>query len=157
MRSSRKILLIAVLAVLIIGGTLGGVAIAKADDQNNTTTTVVATSNQTQDRLSTLMDKVAEIYQQNTGVTLDSQQLSTAFKQAEEAIRNDRIGSFLDKLVENGKITQDQADQFTQWWNSKPDVPLNLGAGGLPGKFGGKVGRFGGMFRGWCLPDTSNS
>jgi hypothetical protein len=155
MRRSRKILLIVVLAVLVIGGTLGGVAIANADEQNTTTTTTIATSNQTDSRLSALFDKVAEIYQNNTGVAIDSQELAKAFKQAGEATLSDRLSSYLDKLVQQGKITQEQADQFKQWWNSKPDIGLNPDING--GMHFGRMGRIGGMFRDRCLPRVDNS
>jgi hypothetical protein len=54
---SKKFIIIAVLTVLVVGGTLGGVAIAQADDQN---------SSQTQAAGTKLLDKVAEIYEQKT-------------------------------------------------------------------------------------------
>jgi hypothetical protein len=160
MRFSRKILLIVVLAILVIGGTLGGVAIANADDQSTTTTTTTTTTTQNQDqvqnKLSELLDKVATIYQQNTGVAIDSQELAKAFSQAEQAIRSDKLDTYLDNLVKNGKLTQEQADQLKNWWDSKPDVPLNIPMLG-GGPRAGKIGRFGGMYRGWCLPDNSTT
>lgn len=156
MRQSRKIILIVVTTVLVLGGILGGVAIAKADDQNTTTTTTTTvTPDRTNNRTSELFDKVAEIYQQNTGVAVDSGELSKAFKQAEEAIRNDRLGSFLDKLVENGKITQDKADELKDWWSAKPDLNFDLG-NKLRMPFG-NIGKFGGMFRSRCFPENDNT
>lgn len=37
-------------------------------------------------------------------------------------ILNDALDRYLDRLVEDGIITQDEADQFKSWWESKPDI-----------------------------------
>ena len=135
----RKFILIGLLVVVVIGATLGGIAIAQANDQSNTTS-----------QLSTLLDKVASIYQQNTGVAIDSQELAKAFTQAQKETCDAALDKYLNSLVEKGKITQDQADQFKNWSNSRPDVPIGPGLkGGFPG-----MGKFGGRFGGMHAPDT---
>jgi hypothetical protein len=48
-------------------------------------------------------------------------------------------------MVENGKITQEQADQYKEWIKSRPDLPA--GPGG-PKMFGGSGGERGGCFPG---------
>jgi hypothetical protein len=167
---SKKFIIIALLTIVVLGGTLGGVAMAQTDEQSDSQPQAGSTS---------LLDKVAEIYQQNTGVAIDSQELQKAFTEAGQAMKTEALDNYLQKLVTDGKITQEQADQYKAWLNSRPslpteefknwmdsrpDIPALFGKGnqnsigpfgnmnrGL-GKFGG---RFGGNFGGWCQPDIS--
>jgi len=37
-------------------------------------------------------------------------------------IINEALDKYLDKLVEDEKITQDEANQIKSWWESKPDI-----------------------------------
>lgn len=167
---NKKFIIIAVLTVLVLGGTLGGVAIAHADDEENIPP---------QSGNVSLLDKVAEIYEKNTGVAINAEELQKAFTEAEQAIRDEAQDRFLQKLVADDKITQEQADQykawldsrptfptdeFKQWMEAKPDIPALFGQdkdvrigpfGGMnrgPGKFGGE---FGGKFGGWCVPGAN--
>jgi hypothetical protein len=71
-----------------------------------------------------LLNKVATIYQQNTGVTIDPQQLETAFTQAQNEMQDEALQTWLQNLVTQGKLTQAQADEYLQWWQSKPNTPL---------------------------------
>jgi hypothetical protein len=170
---SKKFIIIAVLTVLVVGGTLGGVAIAQADDQN---------SSQTQAAGTKLLDKVAEIYEQNTGVAIDSAELQKAFTEAGTALKDEALDNYLQKLVADEKITQEQADDFQAWLDARPAIPTDefkawmdarpdipglfgqnnqnrLGPfGGIQrgfGRFGGGFGdRFEGKFGGWCAPEA---
>ena len=135
----KRFIIIAILTVVMLGAILGGYAVAQADDE---------TANQTPNGFSTMLDKVAAIYQQNTGTAIDAEELSKAFTQAGKEIRDEALDKYLDSLVEKGKIDSDQAKQYKDWLNSKPDVPVGPGFGGGPRGFG----RFGGM-RGWCAPN----
>ncbi len=76
-----------------------------------------------------LLDKVCEIYEENTGVALDADELKAAYTQAQAEMQAEALQSRLQDLVTQGKITQEQADQYLQWWNSRPDISLL----GLPG------------------------
>jgi uncharacterized protein HemX len=147
---SKKFIIIAILTVLVLGAILGGYAVAQANDQ-----TTSQSDNQTPNNFSTLLDKVAAIYQQNTNVAIDSQELSKAFTQAQKEIRDGALDTYLNSLVEKGKITQDQAKQYKDWLNSKPNVQIGPGSKGGPRGFGRFGGMFGG-FRGWCAPNDSN-
>jgi hypothetical protein len=168
---SKKFIIIAVMTVLVLGGTLGGVAIAQADDQNNDTTPT-ATAN-----VSSFLEKVAEIYQNNTGVAIDPEALQQAITEARQAIRDEALDNYLDKLVADGTITQEQAEDFKAWLEAKPDLPINefkewwearpdissmfgqnengIGPFGKLHRFTIIVrGGFGFKFFGWCAPDT---
>ena len=146
---NKKIILIEILTVVVLVGTLGGIAVAKANDDNSTQALANSTN---------LWEKVAEIYQQNTGVAIDSTELEKAFDQAKTVIATDARATFLQKLVDEGKITQEQADQykawldskpnfptdeFKQWMESRPDIPNLFGSDNCSG-----VMPFGGMHRG---------
>jgi hypothetical protein len=165
---NKKFIIIAVLTVLVLGATLGGVAIAQADDEDiNVSQTANASS---------FLDKVAEIYQQNTGVAIDADELQKAMTEAGQALKDDAQHNFLQKLVEDGRITQEQADEFETWLEARPTLPTEEFKGwwdsrpDMPGLFGEgdglRIGPFGGMHRGagkfgmgfrmgrWCAPDA---
>lgn len=145
---NKKFIIITLLVLVVLGGTLGGIAIAQANDQGNTTAVAAVTGNNTQ--LSALLDKIVTIYQQNTGVTLNAQELLKAFQQAIKENRDTALDNYLNSLVSKGKITQDQANQFKTWLESRPDflnqmMPFGgfrMGPGmmgrGFHGFFGGK-------------------
>lgn len=166
----KKFIIIAVLTVLVLGVALGGVAIAQADEEENAATQTANVS---------LLERVAAIYEKNTGVSIDPEALKQAFTEAGQAIKVEAKDRLLDKLVADGRITQEQADaldawldsrpsfptdEFKQWWDARPDVPGLFGEGnqGGIGPFGGMhrgFGRFGGMmggrFGGWCAPGAN--
>jgi len=110
---NKKIIIIEVLVVVMLIATVGVVAVARADDE---------TAGQDQNITSGLMEKTAEIYEQNTGTAIDSEELGSAFVQARQEIRTENRYHFLDKLVELGKITQEQADEFEAWLEARPDI-----------------------------------
>jgi hypothetical protein len=183
MKKHKKVLLIGLAAVLIIGATLGTVATAQADD-------TVASAN------TTIWDKVAAIFKQNTGTEINSADLKTAFNQAQKEFMTERqqgmkdraavsIEDRLQKLVEAGTITQEQAteyknwmaakpstmisDEFKKWLEARPDMLsgeaktwMEARPEGLPnmpafrdGQMKRVMPRIGNMFRGFCAPDTA--
>ena len=75
---------------------------------------------------------------------IDQAQLEAAFTQAQKEIRSDVEAERLAKQVAAGKLTQEQADQYKAWLDSRPDVPAQLGPQG------GQAGR-GGMMRGGMM------
>jgi ABC-type glycerol-3-phosphate transport system substrate-binding protein len=159
MKKSKKLIIIAVVTVLVLGGILGGVAIANADEP--TTTTAPAETPAVTD-INALAQRIADAYEANTGVAIDAQELVNAFEDVQKDIRSEALDNYLDKLVEAGKITDTQAQEFKDWIEARPDVPigpsLNGGCGGFGGRFGGMMsgGRFGGMMRGWFGPDKAD-
>ena len=110
MRRNKKWALVIVLAIVAVmaAGVIGGVVYA----QSGNTATV-------KDPRSTLMSKVAE------KLGIDQSKLEEAFKQAEKEMRNDAFSERLKALVAKGKITQQQADDYLKWWQSRPDVTLS--------------------------------
>ena len=133
---NKKLILLATLAAVLLLGTLGGVVLAQDDTGNET---------QVEDRCGVLLDKITTIYEANTGVAIDQEQLKEAFTQARSEMAAEALQNRLADAVEQGMLTQEEADQYLEWWQAKPDV--QLGGPGLRG-FGG--GGFHGPMRGGC-------
>jgi hypothetical protein len=136
---SKKFIIIAVLAVVLLAGSIGGVALAQTSNDNNQPT-----------QQQTLLDRVCAIYEQNTGVAIDSGELQKAFDQARSEMRDEALNNYLQGLVDKGKMTQEQADQYKAWLKSKPNVPFAPGffGQGMHRGFGGA----GGGSQGWGQP-----
>ena len=123
MRTKRKWLIVAVLAAVIIltAGVIGGVSYAQS---NGATTNV--------DPQKSLLGRVAII------LGIDQQKVENAFTQAQKEMQDEALDNHLKSLVEQGVITQQQADQYKQWWQSRPDMPgmdkgFPRGFRGMPG------------------------
>ena len=137
MWKSKKTLLLIILGIILVAGTLGGFAVASADDEETATPPAVRAG---------ILERVAEIYERNTGTAIDAAELQKAFKEARDETRADIHERFLQKLVDEGIITQEQADEFRawldarpgalndefkQWLEDRPDIPGLFGSGKL--------------------------
>lgn len=106
MSLKRKIILGVVIAVVVLG-TVGGLVAANTD--TTTTTTTVAGNPE-----DTLLGKVAA----KLGITVDD--VKTAFQEARTELMQERLDARLAELVADGTITQEQADAYKTWLNSRP-------------------------------------
>ena len=72
---------------------------------------------------------------------LEETQVQDALDQASTEIRDERLQQKLDRLVESERLAQEQADEYREWSQSRPE--------GLSPRFGppGR-GKLGGRFRG---------
>jgi len=141
---SKKFIVIAVLVAVMLAGSIGGVLLA-ADNGDDS---------QPEARYGALWDRVSEVYEQKTGVALDQEALKAAFAQAQSDMRaevlqklremeTEALRNRLQNLVDQGKITQGEADQYLEWQQSRPDVSVGFGFRGMGGP------------RGWggrCIP-----
>jgi len=121
MRRSKKFIIIAVVAALVVVGSIAGVALAQTGNQTGS-------GNVTQPK--TLLARVAET------LSINQTKLEDAFAQAQSEMRTEALQNRLQSLVSQGKITQPQADDYLNWWEAKPDVPAGFGfkgRGGLRG------------------------
>ncbi|MBM3142634.1 MAG: hypothetical protein FJ005_06270 [Chloroflexi bacterium] len=109
---SKKFIIVAVLAAVLLSGSIGAVALA-ADNGDDS---------QPKARCGALLDRVCEIYQQKTGDVIDQEVLKEAFAQAQREMREEALDNYLKNLVAQGKITQEQADQYKNWQQSRPDT-----------------------------------
>jgi hypothetical protein len=153
MRKRKWFIPVVVVSVLLIGGIVGGVVVAGSNSSSNT-----EDQSQTTDRYQALLDRACAIYEENTGVAIDSEQLKDALDQARSEIQDEALESWLQDLVDEGKITQEEADQYLEWWQSRPDIELPLPGLGGHGHGGGMMwGRGFQAWDGpWCAPGASD-
>jgi polyhydroxyalkanoate synthesis regulator phasin len=114
------------------GGYMAGRPIGAADDSSRN----VDQQNQPSNRYQALLDRACAIYQESTGVAIDSEQLRDALDQAQGELRDEALETRLQNLVDEGKITQEEADQYLEWWQSRPDIEVPLPGLGGPGPDG---------------------
>jgi len=110
---SKKFLLVTVVATVVLLGSIGGVALAQ---------TGTGGDSQPKAQYEALLGKVCKIYQDKTGVAIDQAALQDAFTQAQQEMRDEALDSYLKNLVAQGKITQEQADQYKAWLKARPDM-----------------------------------
>ena len=99
MLKSKRILLIALIVGLVLFGGTVGIVLAQ-------------TGSTSPDPTKTLLGRVATI------LKIDQTTLESAFAQARQAMQEER----LQNLVKEGKITQQQMDQYKQWSQSRPNT-----------------------------------
>lgn len=138
---SKKVIVIAVLAAILLFGTLGGIALANTGDDGDTQSTT------------TIFDRVAAILQQDENINVTSDQLKNAFVKAQGDLQLDALKARLDALVEEGKIEQSEADEYLEWWQARPEGMFGFGprARGFFHGMGNRMRGFGG-FGGPCIP-----
>jgi LPS O-antigen subunit length determinant protein (WzzB/FepE family) len=103
MWKDKKFIVISGLLVVLIalGATLGGIALSRQNDN------IVRVP-----QVSIVLPEQAANILQNINLTPEERQ-----ERANEALDN-----YLQKLVDEGKITQEEADQYKAWWESRPDI-----------------------------------
>jgi hypothetical protein len=124
-----------VVSVLLIGGITGGVVAAN----NSSSSTTGENRTQAADQYQALLDRACAIYEEKTGVAIESEQLKDALDQARSEIRDEALESWLQDLVDKDKITQEEADKYLEWWQSRPDIGLPLPGLGGHGNGGGMM------------------
>jgi hypothetical protein len=82
---------------------------------------------------------------------LNETDVQEAFDQAGREMENDALHKFLDRQVELGRLTREQADEYEGWYQSRPEVlsprPFFRRFGGhgfFGGRMWGRHGRLGG-------------
>jgi hypothetical protein len=148
-RFKKKPLIITLVAIAATVGITTGLVFAQ--DEGDAT--------QPEAQHEALLDRVCEIYEDNTGVAIDPQALQDAFTQAQDEIMAEAMQNRLDALVEKGIITQEEADQLKEWWEAKPEISLPghpLLGGGPGGRFGPGLGGFG-FSRRQCTPEEATT
>jgi hypothetical protein len=119
---SKKLGIVAALAVVVLAGSIGGAVVAQNGD-----------GTQPQAQHEPLLGRVCEIYQENSGVAIDQELLKDAFAEAQAEMRTEALQNRLEALVDEGKISEDEAGQYLDWWQSRPDIPVKFGLGGRDG------------------------
>jgi len=112
---SKKFLLVALLVPAVLVGSISGVAFAQTENGEDS---------KPEARHEALLERVSEIYEENTGVTIDPQELQNAFAEAKGEMHEEAMHNHLQRLVDDGTLAQAQADQYSEWWESRPDIQL---------------------------------
>ena len=110
---SKKFIVIAVLAAVVLVGSIGGLVLA-ADNGD---------TDPCEAHFDTMLDKVCEIYNENTDPDIDREALKDAFTQARSEMLPEDMPRFremnpeamqdhLQELFDQGKITQEQFDEM---------------------------------------------
>jgi len=139
---SKKFIIITVLAAVLVAGSIGGVVLAQGNGDEDV--------NQPEARHAALLERVCEIYEDNTGTAINAEELQNAFAQVQSEVQAAAMEARIDKMVENGVLDETQAQELREWLESRPeDLPF---APGFPGHgmmqrgFGGPGGGFHGCF-----------
>ena len=96
----RWILVPIALTMLAIGIVTAGAALSHGTDTNG---------------ISSFASRVASI------LGLDEAQVRDAIDQARRELRDEAVQNKMSRLVEKGRITQEQADAYLEWYQSRPD------------------------------------
>ena len=88
-------------AILVALGVAGGTVLAQSADEDG--------------EKKSFADRVAEI------LGLDSDTVEDALKQAKSDMQDERTDALLDKAVEAEKITQEEADTYSDWLDDRPE------------------------------------
>lgn len=118
MSKKTKIIVMVGLVVLLVSATIG-VALAQESTQKNQP--LVPPGKR-------LLARVAEI------LGVEEQKLIDAFAQARRELAQEALANRLDNLVEQGRLTPEQAKEIEQWLAERPEwLGPGLGLGG-PGQ-----------------------
>ena len=114
MSKKVKVLISVLVATLLL--TVGGATMVMAEEEGETTPPPEASAKG-------LLERVADILE------IDQEDLINAFKQAQQEIGGEAFISRLNQAVEEGLITQEQADEIIKWWLEKPDDAIEAWRG----------------------------
>jgi hypothetical protein len=116
----KKVILIPLVVALVVVGSITGIALAQSGSDSSE---------------NTLLARVATI------LGIDQTKVEDAFAQAQKEMRDEALDSYLKDMVDQSKITQEQADQYKTWWDARPDaldkIEPRFGFGGRGGGFHG--------------------
>ncbi len=111
---NRKVILTAVIAGVLVLGLAGGVVIAKA----------IGGDHDSDRRAAKGMPWVGNATARVAAILgLEEQAVDDAVRQARREAANDAIRARLNKMVESGKLTQEEADAQYNWFQSRPYTP----------------------------------
>jgi len=104
----KKVVIIPVVIALVLVGGIAGFALAQGESDSSG---------------NTLLGRVAAI------LGIDQTTVENAFAQAQKEMREEAMTTYLQQMVTEGKITQEEADKYKTWWDARPDALDKLGPG----------------------------
>ena len=143
MWSTKKFIIAMALAAVLAIVSVGGIVLAQENGDE--------VENQPEAQRAALLERTCEIYEDNTGTAIYAEELQAAFAEAQSEMHEAAMEARLAKMVENGVIDEAQAQEFQDWWESRPeDLPFGFGLMAHGGK--GPRGGHGGGFLGGDIP-----
>ena len=138
MWKSKKFIFLVVLGAAILVGSIAGVVYAQEDDEEDVAPRIA------------LLERVAD------KLGIDVEQLTDAFNEAVSEIQDEARLRWIEKAVEEGWLTEEEAQEYSEWWAAKPDIEFNFDGCGQQERhsFGGFGIRGGCGFGGWYVPDS---
>jgi len=127
----KKLLVYGPIAMALIAALAVGIpAAVSADSSDATSTETTVTDEQRPGQ--EIFSRVAEI------LNIDEETLRDAFQQATQEMMTERQQERLENAVENGLITEEEAAQIQEWWDSRPEALEGLGPMGGGNQFMGR-------------------
>jgi len=108
MSKKMKVLISVLAAILLLA--IGGTAMVMAQEEPEEESTPLALEAEA----SGLLARVAGILE------IDEEDLVNAFEQARQEIQEEAFINRLNQAVEEGRITQQEADEIGEWWEQRP-------------------------------------
>ena len=105
--SKKWIAVLAILGIVAVGIT-GGVVVAQSTEPQDGDATVDKSANSFAARVAGFLG-------------LGTEEVEGAFQQARREMQKDRFKKRLDRMVDQGRLTQEQADEQFNWFQSRPD------------------------------------
>jgi len=135
MWSTKKFIIAMVVAAVLAIVSVGGVVLAQDNGDEDGT--------QPEAQHAALLERICEIYEDNTGTAINAEELQNAFAEAQSEMRAAAMEARLAKMVENGVLDETKAQELQEWLEAMPeDLPFRPGLGGhcMHRGFGGPGG-----------------
>ena len=104
MKKIHKIVLATVLVAVMLIASMPVIALAQDDEAHGPP--------------GALLTRVAEI------LNIDQEELENALKQAQTGLREEAFENRIEEMIDEGTLTQEQANELKAWMEAKPDVPM---------------------------------
>ena len=123
----KKLIVYGPIAMALIASLAVGIPAAVSADTSDavSTDTSATTTTDEQTPRQELISKIAD------DLGLDYDQVLAAFDKAQQELSNESLQQHLAQAVQDGIVTQDEANQITAWINAEPSAAENLGQGWL--------------------------
>ena len=123
----KKLIVYGPIAMALITSLAVGIPAAVSADTSDavSTDTSATTTTDEQTPRQELISKIAD------DLGLDYDQVLAAFDKAQQELSNESLQQHLAQAVQDGIVTQDEANQITAWINAEPSAAENLGQGWL--------------------------
>jgi hypothetical protein len=148
----KKLLVYGPIAMALIASLAVGIPAAVAADTSDEVSTETTTATDEQRPGQEIFSRVAEI------LNIDEETLKDAFQQATQEMMTERQQEHLQNAVDNGLITEEEAAEIQEWWDSKPAALEKLAPVGGQNQFMGPRGIRGPAVASDTVPaNTSNT